>query len=88
MWPNKTCVLYNYLTSVTKWIYSNKQINLDGDLLIFGGYNGYRREHMNDLWLLETSSWTWSEIKPSGYGPDPRRRQNMQRVVFKNSVIL
>ena len=63
-------------------------INLDGDLLIFGGYNGYRREHMNDLWLLETSSWTWSEIKPSGYGPDPRRRQNMQRVVFKNSVIL
>lgn len=59
---------------------SHSAINLDGDLLIFGGYNGYRREHMNDLWLLETSSWTWSEIKPSGYGPDPRRRQNMQRV--------
>ena len=36
---------------------------------------------MNDLWLLDTSIWTWSQIKPSGIGPDPRRRQALCQVV-------
>ena len=60
---------------------SHSSIAVDGNLLIFGGYNGHKREHMNDLWLLDTSNWTWSQIKPSGIGPDPRRRQALCQVV-------
>jgi len=59
---------------------SHSSIAVDGNLLIFGGYNGHKREHMNDLWLLDTSIWTWSQIKPSGIGPDPRRRQALCQV--------
>ena len=60
---------------------SHSAINLNGNLLIFGGYNGHRKEHMNDLWLLDSLRMEWSELKPSGYGPDPRRRQALCQVV-------
>ncbi len=32
---------------------SHSAINLDGNLLIFGGYNGRRDRHFNDMWILE-----------------------------------
>ena len=32
---------------------SHSAINLNGKLLIFGGYNGRTKEHKNDLWLLD-----------------------------------
>ena len=60
---------------------SHSALNLDGKLLIFGGYNGRRKEHMNDLWLLDPSTWRWTELRPKGYGPEPRRRQAMCKVV-------
>ena len=32
-------------------------------------------EHKDDLWLLDTESWSWIEVEPYGVGPNPRRRQ-------------
>jgi len=54
---------------------SHSAINLNGKVLIFGGYNGRTKEHKNDLWLLDTESWSWKEVVPYGSGPNPRRRQ-------------
>lgn len=61
---------------------SHSAINLDGRLLIFGGYNGRQNRHMNDLWLLDVNTWTWakSDSHVHGVGPQPRRRQAMCRV--------
>lgn len=59
---------------------SHSAINLNGKLLIFGGYNGRTKEHKNDLWLLDPEDCTWREIKPFGFGPNPRRRQALARV--------
>ena len=33
------------------------------------------KEHKDDLWLLDTESWSWVEVLPHGVGPNPRRRQ-------------
>jgi len=54
---------------------SHSALNLGGKLLIFGGYNGRTKEHKDDLWLLDTESWSWSKVEPHGVGPNPRRRQ-------------
>jgi len=59
---------------------SHSAINLDGKLLIFGGYNGRTREHKNDLWLLDPEVWKWKQLLPYGCGPNPRRRQALIRV--------
>ena len=40
---------------------------LEGNLLIFGGFNGNTKEHMDDLWLLDTSAWTWRKIRQVKY---------------------
>lgn len=62
---------------------SHSALNLDGKLLIFGGYNGRSQQHKNDLWLLDTECWTWREIRPFGQGPAARRRQALCRVGSK-----
>jgi len=60
---------------------SHSALSLDnGNLLIFGGYNGRTKEHKNDLWLLNTDTWTWSQMTPRGVGPNPRRRQALVKV--------
>eukprot|EP00092_Neocalanus_flemingeri_P007660 GFUD01008272.1.p1 GENE.GFUD01008272.1~~GFUD01008272.1.p1 ORF type:complete len:401 (-),score=117.36 GFUD01008272.1:98-1300(-) len=59
---------------------SHSAINMMGKLLIFGGYNGRTKEHKNDLWLLDTESWSWTEVLPYGSGPNPRRRQALTTV--------
>lgn len=59
---------------------SHSALNLDGDLLIFGGYNSAKETHMNDLWLLDSQQWTWRQLRPHGKGPEPRRRQSVCRV--------
>lgn len=59
---------------------SHSAVNLDGNLLIFGGFNGNTKEHMNDMWLLDTCTWTWRQIQPHGEGPEPRRRQALCQV--------
>lgn len=59
---------------------SHSAINLDGKLLIFGGYNGDTNEHKNDLWLLDPRTWKWSFLKPNGQRPSPRRRQALCQV--------
>ena len=33
------------------------------------------KEHKDDLWLLDTESWSWMQVEPRGVGPNPRRRQ-------------
>jgi len=59
---------------------SHSALHLGGKLLIFGGYNGRTKEHKNDLWLLDTQSWSWVEVSPYGSGPNPRRRQALAMV--------
>jgi len=56
---------------------SHSALSIDNRILIFGGYNGRRGLHMNDLWSLDTNSMTWSQLNPRGTPPSPRRRQAM-----------
>jgi len=62
---------------------SHSALNLDGKLLIFGGYNGRTKEHKNDLWLLDTETWNWTQIQPYGAQPNARRRQALCQVGCK-----
>ena len=41
------------------------------------------KEHKNDLWLLDTDTWTWSPLTPGGQGPNARRRQALVKVADK-----
>ncbi len=61
---------------------SHSALNLDGHLLIFGGYNGRQDKHYNDMWLLQTAPrFLWRKLTPKGpAGPNRRRRQAMCRV--------
>ncbi len=57
---------------------SHSAVSVGDCMLIFGGYNGRRDRHYNDLWLLEpTPRWTWRRVRPGGGGPNRRRRQAM-----------
>ena len=67
----------NILSAKPRGRRSHSAVNLDGNLLIFGGFNGNIKEHMNDLWLLDTGTWTWKQLRPHGDGPEPRRRQGL-----------
>jgi len=60
---------------------SHSALALDnGKMLIFGGFNGRTKEHKNDLWMLDTGTWSWSKINTFGASPNPRRRQALIRV--------
>jgi len=59
---------------------SHSALNLNGGLLIFGGYNSRAETHMNDLWLLDIEEWRWQRLNPKGTGPEPRRRQSLCQV--------
>jgi len=54
---------------------SHSALNFHGDLVIFGGYNSVTQKHKNDIWRFDTKRNRWSQIKPKGKGPGPRRRQ-------------
>eukprot|EP00586_Coscinodiscus_wailesii_P010578 CAMPEP_0172506674 /NCGR_PEP_ID=MMETSP1066-20121228/197213_1 /TAXON_ID=671091 /ORGANISM="Coscinodiscus wailesii, Strain CCMP2513" /LENGTH=90 /DNA_ID=CAMNT_0013283809 /DNA_START=85 /DNA_END=353 /DNA_ORIENTATION=- len=44
-------------------------------LYVFGGHGGdnYRRNNLNDLWVLDMSnSWSWGKVNTSVTGPEPR----------------
>lgn len=47
----------------------------NGDLYIFGGYNGIYNLHFADLFRFDPVSCQWSIVKPCGQGPCTRRRQ-------------
>ncbi|XP_077995275.1 kelch domain-containing protein 3-like [Glandiceps talaboti] len=48
----------------------------NGQIFIFGGYNGLKDKHYNDMYKLDPTSMTWTEIKAGGpVKPCPRRRQ-------------
>ena len=38
-------------------------------------------EHKSDMWQLDPDSMRWTELKPKGIGPEPRRRQALCQVV-------
>ena len=60
---------------------SHSALALDnGKVLIFGGFNGRTKEHNNDMWLLDTLTWSWSSLVTMGNGPNARRRQALVRV--------
>lgn len=40
-------------------------------------------EHKSDMWQLDPDSMRWTQIKPRGKGPEPRRRQALCQVVGK-----
>ena len=55
---------------------SHSALCVDGDkLLVFGGYNSRQNRHFNDVWLLDTTTFTWSRRRPEGKPPCHRRRQ-------------
>jgi len=56
---------------------SHSALELDGRLMIFGGYNGRSDEHMNDMWFFDPDTGEWEQARPYGRGPIPRRRQAM-----------
>lgn len=54
--------------SHSSWAYKDK-------LYIFGGFSGINNEHFNTLYEFNPATNTWSQMKPIGEGPTPRRRQ-------------
>lgn len=62
---------------------SHSALNLDGHLMIFGGYNSATGVHKNDMWLFNVDSNVWTQIQAFGEGPEPRRRQAMCMVGTK-----
>nr|CAD7588620.1 unnamed protein product [Timema genevievae] len=48
----------------------------EGDLYVFGGYNGLLKEHYNDLHRFSPQSNKWCEVFPHGTPPSKRRRQS------------
>ncbi|XP_059488640.1 kelch domain-containing protein 3 [Neocloeon triangulifer] len=47
-----------------------------GSLYMFGGYNGNSNLHFNDLFCFDPRTNNWTELKPLGIPPCPRRRQS------------
>jgi len=54
---------------------SHSAFEYQGFLYIFGGFNGKKDEHFNDLHRLNFSTMEWQEMKCPGMPPSPRRRQ-------------
>lgn len=46
-----------------------------GQLYLFGGYNGLCDQHFNDIFRFDPEHNVWSQLKPRGEPPCPRRRQ-------------
>ncbi|CAB4061548.1 Kelch domain-containing protein 3 [Lepeophtheirus salmonis] len=60
---------------------SHSAVNVNDDLLIFGGYNSELDVHYNDVWVLNTRTWVWKEVTPHGSCvPIPRRRHAMCQI--------
>ncbi|RLN58514.1 hypothetical protein BBJ28_00006907 [Nothophytophthora sp. Chile5] len=47
----------------------------DAQMLLFGGWDG--RKSMNDLWLFDSTTFTWRRPKCSGRAPTPRQNLSM-----------
>lgn len=47
----------------------------NGNLYVFGGYNGIFDQHFNDLFCFDPVQNEWSLLTPNGFPPKPRRRQ-------------
>ena len=54
-------------------------------LLIFGGID--HRKRFNDLWVLDVSTWKWSQPAVTGEAPKPRAHHTMS-VVNNNKLYL
>ncbi|GFS24429.1 kelch domain-containing protein 3 [Elysia marginata] len=54
---------------------SHSAFEYKGLIYIFGGYNGVREIHYNDLHCLDPVTLQWRKLKVQGSYPSPRRRQ-------------
>ncbi|XP_005100518.1 kelch domain-containing protein 3 [Aplysia californica] len=54
---------------------SHSAFEYNGAIYVFGGYNGLRETHFNDLHRLDLSTMQWTELEVPGKCPSPRRRQ-------------
>lgn len=54
--------------SHTMWTY-------EGCIYLFGGFESINNKHFNDLWRFDPGTSKWTELKTTGQGPSPRRRQ-------------
>jgi len=52
--------------------------------VVFGGWNG--KKGLADVYVLDTSSWTWS--KPSFSGSGPSERNNHATFVYKDKIFV
>lgn len=53
---------------------SHSAIVYNGNLYVFGGYNGILDQHFNDLYCFDPVQNKWSLLIPKGCPPIPRRR--------------
>ena len=63
---------------------SHSALNLNGNLVVFGGFNSKTNKHKNDLWMYRPDKNSWQALTPSGKGPGPRRRQAFCLVVSRD----
>jgi N-acetylneuraminic acid mutarotase len=54
-------------------------------MFVFGGYDG--RTHFNDLWVLDTEKWEWSQPETTGMSPEVRSGHTAT-VVGKTAFII
>ncbi|GBM95091.1 Kelch domain-containing protein 3 [Araneus ventricosus] len=53
---------------------SHSAIVFNNEIYIFGGYDGNREQHMNDVYKYNPVTSVWTEMKVLGKPPHPRRR--------------
>jgi N-acetylneuraminic acid mutarotase len=59
-------------------------VEYNGNVYITCGYNGNEKKHYDDFFKFDVKANQWTEIKPRGVGPNPRRR--MSCCVLKDRV--
>ena len=54
---------------------AHSSILYDKEMVVFGGYCGSANTWKNDVWVLNLTSYAWTERATSGTGPSPRSGQ-------------
>ena len=62
---------------------SHSALAWDNKLVVYGGMNGRR---LNDIWMLETDPWKWTNVTPQG--PEPLPRSLHVSAIIKNKYVM